>query len=313
MLGTNGIAIPADGDEVATAAGFIDFFVGDVDAALAFQSDNGIVTSTAAQEALLADPSTADGTKRSIETFRELTASGDLATTTYPAGLSTLTTELRRIYQELAFRQTSVDQAVNTFPNCRRESPRMTATIQRPPPRAVAPARSHSISRRENLAGYLFLSPWLLGFVLITGGPVLASLDLSFTDYSVLGSPDWTGTENYEEMLTSDPRFWTSLSVTMTYLLASVPLVQVAALTLAVLMNRGVRGLAVYRAVFYIPSLIGGSVAIAILWTAVFAGDGLLNGLLGAAGIRTDYSWIGTPDTARRRSSYSTSGSSAPR
>jgi len=174
----------------------------------------------------------------------------------------------------------------------------MTATIQRPPPRAVAPARSHSISRRENLAGYLFLSPWLLGFVLITGGPVLASLYLSFTDYSVLGSPDWTGTENYEEMLTSDPRFWTSLSVTMTYLLASVPLVQVAALTLAVLMNRGVRGLAVYRAVFYIPSLIGGSVAIAILWTAVFAGDGLLNGLLGAAGIRTDYSWIGTPDTA---------------
>jgi len=115
VLGTNGIAIPADCDEVATAGGFIDFFVGDVDAALAFQSDNGIVTGSAAQEALLADPSTPDGTKRSIETFRELTASGDVATTTYPAGLSTLTTELRRIYQELAFRQTSVDQAVDNF------------------------------------------------------------------------------------------------------------------------------------------------------------------------------------------------------
>jgi multiple sugar transport system permease protein len=174
----------------------------------------------------------------------------------------------------------------------------MTATIQRPPPRTAAPTRSRSVSRRENLAGYLFLSPWLLGFVLIIGGPVLASLYISFTDYSVLGRPDWTGIDNYQQMLTHDPRFWTSLSVTMTYLLASVPLVQVVALTLAVLMNRGIRGLVVYRAVFYIPSLIGGSVAIAILWTAVFAGEGLLNGLLGTVGIRTEYSWIGTPDTA---------------
>jgi pectin-derived oligosaccharide transport system permease protein len=174
----------------------------------------------------------------------------------------------------------------------------VTATLQCPPERAAAPVRNRPLQRRENLAGYLFLSPWLLGFVLIVGGPVLVSLYLSFTDYSVLGSPEWIGTENYQEMPTRDPRFWTSLSVTLTYLAASVPLVQVVALTLAVALNRGIRGLAIYRAIFYIPSLIGGSVAIAILWTAVFAGDGLLNGVLAAVGIRTDYSWIGTPDTA---------------
>jgi pectin-derived oligosaccharide transport system substrate-binding protein len=115
VLGTNGIAIPADCDEVRTAAGFIDFFANDVTAAVAFGSDNGIVAGAPAQEALLADPDTPAGTKRSIETFRELTAAGDVTTTTYPAGLSTLTTELRRIYQELAFGQTSVDQAVDTF------------------------------------------------------------------------------------------------------------------------------------------------------------------------------------------------------
>jgi multiple sugar transport system permease protein len=160
--------------------------------------------------------------------------------------------------------------------------------------------RSSTLSRRkrENLAGYAFMTPWLLGFVVIVGGPVLASLYLSFTDYSVLGSPDWVGTANYERMFTDDARFWAALRVTTIYLVVSVPLVQFFALSLAIALNQGIRGLALYRAVFYIPSLIGGSVAIAILWRFIFQGDGLLNNVLGVAGIDTSFSWIGNPSTA---------------
>jgi multiple sugar transport system permease protein len=158
--------------------------------------------------------------------------------------------------------------------------------------------RGASRRRRENIAGYAFMLPWMLGFVLIVGGPVVVSLYLSFTDYSILGDPEWIGLENYERMFTSDPRFWAALRVTFTYLIVSVPLVQVFALFLATVLNRGIRGLTVYRALFYVPSLIGGSVAIAILWRFIFQSDGLLNNFLTAIGIPTDYSWIGTPSTA---------------
>lgn len=175
----------------------------------------------------------------------------------------------------------------------------MTTTIERP----VAPAPTASRSgrarrRRENIAGYVFMTPWLLGFVFIIGGPVVVSLYLSFTDYAVIGDAEWIGVENYVRMFTSDPRFWAALRVTFIYLLVSVPLVQVFALFLATVLNRGIRALPVYRAVFYVPSLIGGSVAIAILWRFIFESDGLLNNLLGAVGIETSYSWIGTPSTA---------------
>jgi len=175
-----------------------------------------------------------------------------------------------------------------------------TDTIQRPRARRTTPsprARRRAGSR-NNLAGLMFMTPWLLGFVFIVGGPVLASLYLSFTDYSLLGSPEWIGWDNYVLMFTTDDRFFASLKVTVTYLLVSVPLVQVFALALATILNRGVRGLPIYRTVYYIPSLIGGSVAIAILWRFVFAGDGLLNGILGVVGVDTSTSWIGEPDSA---------------
>jgi multiple sugar transport system permease protein len=172
-----------------------------------------------------------------------------------------------------------------------------TATLTRPPA-ATGRGGRQLLRRRENIAGYAFMTPWLLGFVFIVGGPVVASLYLSFTDYSVLGSPEWIGAENYQRMFTTDERFRQSLQVTFTYLLTSVPLVQAFALFLASILNRGLRGLAIYRAVYYVPSLIGGSVAIAILWRFLFASDGLVNQMLGVIGIQTDHSWIGTPDTA---------------
>lgn len=175
-----------------------------------------------------------------------------------------------------------------------------TVTANRPSATAAHPRRSGRGQQRirENLAGYAFLTPWLLGFVFIIGGPFVISLYLSFTDYSILGDPVWIGLDNYQRMLTSDPRFWAALRVTFTYMLVSVPLVQVFALLLATFLNRGLRGLSVYRAVFYVPSLIGGSVAIATLWRFIFQADGLLNGALEVFGIETNFSWVGNPSTA---------------
>lgn len=152
--------------------------------------------------------------------------------------------------------------------------------------------------RGQNRAGYMFMTPWLLGFILIIGGPVLMSLYYSFTNYNLLSSPEWVGLDNYRRMLTEDERFRNALKVTFTYLIISVPLVQGFALTLAVIANKGVRGLTVYRTLFYIPSLIGGSVAIAILWRSMFSADGLFNNVLAVFGIDSTHSWIGDPDTA---------------
>jgi len=153
------------------------------------------------------------------------------------------------------------------------------------------------LQKRENRAAYLFLAPWFLGLALITIGPIVASLVLSFTDYSLLESPDWIGFENYERML-DDPRLRNSLRVTFTYVFVSVPFVLALALALAMVLDRGLRGLPFYRSVFYLPSLLGGSVAIAILWKIVFGTNGLVNQVLGLFGFENLPGWVGHPDYA---------------
>jgi multiple sugar transport system permease protein len=149
----------------------------------------------------------------------------------------------------------------------------------------------------ENRAAYLFLVPWLLGLVCITAGPLLASLYLAFTRYDVLTAPVWIGADNFITMLTADARFWRAAKVTLTYVAVSVPAVLVVSLLLAVVLNRGLSGLAIYRTLFYIPSLIGSSVAIALLWRQVFGADGIFNDLMAFLGLPTR-SWIGHPRTA---------------
>jgi multiple sugar transport system permease protein len=153
------------------------------------------------------------------------------------------------------------------------------------------------LQKRENRAAYLFLAPWFLGLALITIGPIVASLVLSFTDYSLLESPDWIGFENYERML-DDPRLHNSLRVTFTYVFVSVPFVLALALALAMVLDRGLRGLPFYRSVYYLPSLLGGSVAIAILWKIVFGTNGLVNQVLGLFGFEDLPGWVGHPDYA---------------
>src|SRR5688572_15889063 len=168
-------------------------------------------------------------------------------------------------------------------------------------PAATKPARdghrSTKRSRREARAAYLFLAPWFVGLLVITVGPIFASLYLSFTDYSLLEEAKWVGFDNYITMFTEDPRYISSLKVTTIYVVVSVPLQLAFALALALVLDRGLRGLAIYRSIFYLPSLLGGSVAIAILWRKVFGADGLVNALPGAFGIQGP-GWVGHPDYA---------------
>ena len=151
---------------------------------------------------------------------------------------------------------------------------------------------------RQALPGYLFLAPWLAGFFLLTLGPTLVSLYLSFTDFDLLRAPQWVGAANYERIFTSDPKFWSSVAVTLTYVVLSVPLKLGFALAVAMWLNRGIAGLGIYRAIFYLPSLLGGSVAVAILWKQVFGYDGLINQLLWLAFGVNGPSWISNPETS---------------
>jgi multiple sugar transport system permease protein len=150
---------------------------------------------------------------------------------------------------------------------------------------------------RDNKAGYLFLLPWLIGLVLIIGGPMIASLYLSFTNYSLIQAPEWVGLDNYIRML-SDPRLHKSLAVTFTYVFVGVPLQLIMALAVAMLLNEGMKGLPFYRSVFYLPSMLGSSVAIAVLWRQMFEVDGLVNQVLRKFGIPATTSWIGDPQYA---------------
>jgi multiple sugar transport system permease protein len=150
--------------------------------------------------------------------------------------------------------------------------------------------------KRDNKAAFLFLLPWFAGVALITAGPVVVSLVLGFTDYNLIQDPNFTGLHNFERML-HDERLHHALGVTFAYVFVSVPLQLAAALGLALLLDRGMRGLGFYRSVFYLPSLLGSSVAIAVLWRQIFGADGLVNYALEVFGVQ-GRSWIADPATA---------------
>ncbi|MEQ4302690.1 sugar ABC transporter permease [Plantactinospora sp. B6F1] len=181
-----------------------------------------------------------------------------------------------------------------------------TATKPRPddPAPAGTPGRRTRAGRRrhraEGVAGYVFLSPWLIGLMAITAFPMLFSLYLSFTNYDVLSSwelVEWVGLDNYRRMFGEDPAFWHAVTVTLTYALIAVPLKLAAALGVALLLNRERRGVGLFRSLFYLPSLLGGSVALALVWRAMFGGDGAFNSFLGLFGIQ-GRAWVNDPSWA---------------
>jgi multiple sugar transport system permease protein len=154
-----------------------------------------------------------------------------------------------------------------------------------------------SYRRRDQRMGYLFISPWLIGFFVFTLIPMVASLYLGFTDYRLTASPNWIGVENYVRMFTSDPRYWKAVRATFYYILTAVPLRLLFALAIAMLLNNGRPFTSVYRAAFYAPSIVGASVAVAIMWRQVFGSEGVVNAILAIFGI-PGTAWSGHPATA---------------
>jgi multiple sugar transport system permease protein len=161
---------------------------------------------------------------------------------------------------------------------------------------ATAPARPRPgrLARREALIGYVFISPWLIGFFVFLAGPILASLGLSFSSYKPGQTPVWVGLANYVRMF-GDELFYLSLGVTTRYTLLSVPLGLIVALGLALLLTQKIPGQRIFRTVFYVPSLISG-VAVAIVFAWIFnARFGILNYLLSLFGVAGP-NWLSDPD-----------------
>ncbi len=150
---------------------------------------------------------------------------------------------------------------------------------------------------REDTAGYIFTLPFTLGFLFFMVVPMGISLYYSFCNYDILSAPTFVGLANYKQMLT-DGTFWQTVKVTFFFAFVSVPLKLVFALIVAMLLLKNSKVSGIYRAVYYLPSIIGGSVAVAILWKRMFAMDGVLNKILQAVGINCTISWLGDTKTA---------------
>jgi len=149
----------------------------------------------------------------------------------------------------------------------------------------------------RNLAGYAFISPWLLGFFAFIVFPILISIYYSFTDYDILSAPELVGIKNFADIM-HDPLFWRSLGVTFYYVFFSVPGRLLFALFIAMILNRGARFIRAYQTIYYLPSVLGGSIAIAVMWRQLFMPYGAVNHVLGWIGIESQVSWIGRPQTA---------------
>ena len=156
-------------------------------------------------------------------------------------------------------------------------------------------------SARDNLSAYMFLTPWLLGFFVLTIYPMIYSLYLAFTRFNILEPPEWIGLRNFfimfigNEQHPRDERFLNSVFVTFRFVFISVPLKLLFALGVALLMNQKLKLISFYRTLYYIPTLLGGSVAIAVLWRQLFAADGLVNLILRNFFNADPPAWISNP------------------
>lgn len=151
---------------------------------------------------------------------------------------------------------------------------------------------------KDNAVAYLLLTPWLIGFVLMWLLPMAVSIYYSFTDFNLLNMPKFIGLANYVRAFTEDKLFYQALKVTFTYVLILVPLRLVFALFIAMLLNKNHKGLGLYRAFYYIPSIIGGSIAVSVVWKQIFGNKGVIMTLLGVLGINQKISFLGNPNTA---------------
>ncbi len=149
----------------------------------------------------------------------------------------------------------------------------------------------------HNYIGLLYIAPWLIGFLTLQLYPFLSSLYYSFTDLNLFRTPHVIGFQNYIQMFTANQDFWQSFKVTLLYVLAAVPAKIIFSLIVAMIMNQKLRGINFFRTIYYLPSILGGSVALAILWKLLFMQQGVINHYLGFLGIPA-YNWLGDPNMA---------------
>lgn len=155
-----------------------------------------------------------------------------------------------------------------------------------------------SKKKRSNiLAGYFFISPWIIGFLAFILFPLVASFLLSFTKYDVLSTPKFIGFGNWYRMFFEDRRFYNALRATLKYVVFAVPFRLLFAFIVALVLNLSEHKIIrLYRAIYYVPSLVGGSVAVAVMWKQIFGMDGLVNYILqNILGFSEKIMWLGDP------------------
>lgn len=152
--------------------------------------------------------------------------------------------------------------------------------------------------KQDNMVGYLMLTPWLVGFIGMWLIPAVISLYYSFTDFNLLNTPKIIGFANYIRVFTEDESFIQALKVTFLYVLILVPLRLAFALFVAMLLNKKHVGLGLYRTLYYVPSIIGGSIAVSVVWKQIFGNKGVVMTLLSVFGIHQTTSLLGNPKTA---------------
>ena len=153
------------------------------------------------------------------------------------------------------------------------------------------------MSGESRFLGFWYVLPYVVGLLIFTGIPFVASFWLSFTDYRLMRGFEFIGLENYRDLFTADRTFLRSLNVTLAYVALTVPLKLAFALFIAVILNYKIRGIGFFRTAYYVPSILGGSIAVAVLWRYIFADTGLVNMALGVLGIEP-INWFGDPGTA---------------
>lgn len=150
---------------------------------------------------------------------------------------------------------------------------------------------------KGSYTGLLYISPWIAGFLIFQLYPFFTSIFYSFTSFDLISPPKWIGFENYINMFTKDEMFRQSLKVTLIYSLIAVPLKVAFALFVAVILNVKMRGVNFFRTVYYLPSILGGSVAVAVLWRFLFMKEGIINQILSYVGLPA-IDWLGSPNIA---------------
>jgi oligogalacturonide transport system permease protein len=153
------------------------------------------------------------------------------------------------------------------------------------------------MSGDSRILGLFYLSPYIIGLLVFTALPFAASFYLSFTDYNLMSAPVFTGLDNYWKLFTGDRTFRKSLWVTLIYVFTTVPLKLAFALFIAVILNYKLKFINFFRTAFYVPSILGGSIAIAVMWRYLFADVGIVNMGLGVIGIEP-VNWFGDPTNA---------------